>query len=98
MEKYILLYKGPATAPGASHEKWPAWFGNVGENLIDRGSPMSNGFALGSDLSKSDSVTPLNGYSIIQARDLNDVENMVKDHPYLAQGHSGYSVEIFELE
>jgi hypothetical protein len=26
MSSFILLYNGPATQPGASHEGWPEWF------------------------------------------------------------------------
>jgi len=98
MKKYILLYKGPATPPGVSHEKWPAWFAKIGGNLVDRGSPMTNGFALRSDGSESDSTSSLNGYSIIQAEDRNAAKQMVKDHPYLALEGDDYSVEVFELE
>jgi hypothetical protein len=97
MKKYILLYRGPVTPPGASHEKWPAWFAKVGENLVDRGSPMTNGFALQGDGSESDSTSSLNGYSIIQAKDRKAVTKMVKDHPYLALDGDEYSVEVFEL-
>jgi hypothetical protein len=98
MKKYILLYKGPATPPGAPHEKWPAWFAKLGEDLVDRGSPMSNGFALHSDGSESDAASSLNGYSIIQAEDRKAAKKMVKDHPYLALAGDKYRVEVFELE
>ena len=98
MKKYLLLYKGPATPPGASHEKWPVWFGKLGENLVDRGSPMSNGFALHSDGSESDAANSLNGYSIIQAKDRRAVTKLVQDHPYLGLDGDEYRVEVFELE
>ena len=97
MKKYMLLYKGPATPPGASHEKWPAWFNKIGENLVDIGSPINNRFVLHSDGSKDDSATNFNGYSIIQAENINDVMSLVKDHPFLSLGNGEYSVEIFEL-
>ncbi len=72
MKKFILLYKGPATPPGASHEKWPPWFNKVGDKLVDKGSPMDNGLVLHRDGSKSDTATDFNGYSIIQAENIND--------------------------
>ena len=98
LKKYMLLYKGPATPPNASHEKWPAWFDKIGDQLVSIGSPMENGWVLHSDGSKGDSATNLNGYSIIQARNINAVESLVKDHPYLAQGSDEFTVEIFELQ
>jgi len=97
MKKYILLYKGPTTPLNASHEKWPAWFNKIGDQLVSIGSPMDNGFVLHRDGSKGDTATNLNGYSIIQARNINAVKSLVKDHPYLAQGSDEFTVEIFEL-
>jgi hypothetical protein len=96
MKKYILIYKGPATPPGASHEKWPIWFNKIGEKLVEVGSPMEHGLVLHGDGSTSDSATNLNGYSMIQAKDINAVISLVKDHPFLSLGNE-YSVEIFEL-
>lgn len=97
MKKYMLLYRGPATPPNASHEKWPIWFNRVGENLIEIGSPINHGFVLHSDGSKADSATNFNGYSIIQAKSINVVKSLVKDHPFLSNGTGEYSIEIFEL-
>jgi hypothetical protein len=97
MKKFILFYKGPATPPGASHDKWPAWFNKLGDKLVDMGSPMKNGLVLHDNGSTSDSATDFNGYSIIQGENINDVISLVKDHPFLSLGNSEYSVEIFEL-
>jgi hypothetical protein len=97
MKKFILFYKGPATPQGASHEKWPAWFSKLGDQLVDRGSPMKNGLVLQGDGSTSDSATNFNGYSIIQAENINEAISFVKDHPILSVGGGQYSVEIFEL-
>jgi hypothetical protein len=46
MNCYLLLYKGPATPPGVSHEGWPEWFAQAGEAVVDRGSPMVNGCSI----------------------------------------------------
>lgn len=97
MKKFMLLYKGPPTPPDASHKGWPGWFDKLGDQLVSIGSPMDNGFVLHSDGSKGGSATNLNGYSIIQARSINAVKSLVKDHPYLAQGSDEFTVEIFEL-
>jgi len=34
MKKFMLLYEGPATPAGASHEKWSVWFNKVGDKLV----------------------------------------------------------------
>ena len=95
MKQYIVLYKGPATPPDASHQGWPEWFQRVGDALIDRGAPMAHGTAISGDGSAGE-PTSLNGYSIVQAEDSNAALELVQDHPYLAQGN-GYAIEIFEL-
>ena len=97
MKKFIIFYKGPATPPGASHEKWPAWFSKLGEKLVDVGSPMQNGHALHRDESIRNSATNFNGYSIIQSKNIEAVISLLKDHPFLALGSDEYSIEIFEL-
>lgn len=96
MQKFIVFYKGPATAPDASHAGWPEWFGKLENHLIDRGSPLLSRFSVHHDGSFDDSATEFNGYSIIQAEDHNEVRELLQDHPYLALGTS-YSIEVFEL-
>ena len=97
MKKYMLLYKGPATPPDASHEQWPVWFNKIGAKLVNVGSPLENGFAFQSNGATINSATSFNGYSIIQAEDTTDVISLVKDHPFLSPGSPEYSIEIFEL-
>jgi hypothetical protein len=97
MKKFILFYQGPPTPPDASHEKWPDWFSKIGDQLVDRGSPMQNGLVLYKDGSTSDSATNFNGYSIIQAETIDDALNLAKDHPFLILGTDEFTVEVFEL-
>ena len=97
MKTFILFYKGPPTPPDASHEQWPDWFRKVGDQLIDRGSPMQNGLTLHKDGSTSDSATNYNGYSIIQAKNLDEALNLLKDNPFLTLGTEDFTVELFEL-
>lgn len=60
---------------------------------------MENGLVLHSDGSTSTSPgdLTLNGYSIVQARNVDDLIGIVKDHPFLTPGTAEYTVEIFEL-
>jgi len=92
----MLVYVGPPTPPNASHEGWPAWFDQLGDRLVDKGSPLAAGRALRGDGSTGGAATRLNGYSIIQAEDSNAALGLVRDHPYLAQGR-GYSIEAYLL-
>jgi hypothetical protein len=97
MKKFILFYKGPATPPNASHEKWPAWFSKAGKQLVDRGAPMKNGLVLHHDGSTGEEATNFNGYSIIQARNTDEALDLIREHPFLTLGSDEYSVELFEL-
>jgi hypothetical protein len=64
MNRFLVLYVGPATPPDASHEGWPEWFAKLGDRLVDRGSPIVEGRALHGDGSTGDAAAQLNGYSI----------------------------------
>jgi hypothetical protein len=97
MKKFILFYKGPPTPPGASHEKWPDWFNKVGDHLLDRGSPMQNGLVQHKDGSTHDSATNFDGYSVIQAENLDEALDLTKDHPFLTLGTDEFTIEMFEL-
>jgi hypothetical protein len=35
VRSFVLLYNGPTTSPGASHEGWPDWFQSIGDKLVD---------------------------------------------------------------
>ncbi|HLZ14938.1 MAG TPA: hypothetical protein VKQ34_03000 [Candidatus Saccharimonadales bacterium] len=95
--KYIVLYKGPATAPDASHAGWPEWFQRIGDALVDRGSPMMHGTAVRGDGAAAPASIGVNGYSIIQADSIDAARSLVASHPYLALGEQ-YSVELFEIK
>jgi hypothetical protein len=96
MRSFLLLYNGPPPGPGASHEGWPEWFHNLGSRLVDKGSPMTAGFAVRADGTTSGHVTSLNGYSIIRAEDEDEVRDLVGNHPFLA-ARSEHTVEVFEV-
>ena len=104
MKKFILLYNGPATAPAdmsqekrnAVMAKWAEWMSKVKSSLVDMGQPMANGVALVDDGSES-MATRLNGYSIIQATNMEAAKTLVDGHPFLSDQTGKFSVEIFEL-
>jgi hypothetical protein len=83
MKSFMLLYRGPATPPDASHEGWPEWFQGLGDRLVDVGSPM---------IGDGD----LNGFSIVRAADRDDALELVRDHPFLAGGPA-YAIDVYEV-
>lgn len=104
MTKFILLYNGPATPMDQMTEEqtkktmvnWQTWMSKVGGALIDMGSPMANGKAIVDDGSKGQ-PTDLNGYSIIEAENMDEALRLVDGHPFLSDKTGKFSVEIFEL-
>jgi YCII-related domain len=96
MRTFMLLYNGPPTAPGASHEGWREWFQSLGDQLVDTGSPMTAGFVVRSDATTSATAASFNGYSIIRAEDRDEIRDLVRSHPFLAAG-SEYTIEAFEV-
>jgi YCII-related domain len=104
MSKYLLLYKGPATpmeqfTPEQTEEQmraWNEWMGRVGSALVDGGTPFGAGSAV-SDDGSTGQPSDLNGYSIIEADNLDEAHALTKDHPFLAEGKGRFTIEIFEL-
>ena len=96
MTTLIVLYRGPATPPDASHAGWPEWFERLGDKLVDRGSPMANGFVVGHRGSPSETAASLNGYSLIRVNDREEAVELLRDHPFLGNGPE-YAIEVFEV-
>jgi hypothetical protein len=95
MKKFLVLYNGPATPPDASHAGWPEWFEKTGSNVVSVGSPTTDRRSLHSNGSVSKQTTSLNGYCILQAADIEEAVNLLKDHPFLLGDE--YTVEVFEI-
>lgn len=95
MASYILLYRGPTSSRGASHEGWPEWFARIGDALVDVGSPMLNGNAVSAE-GELRPGSDLNGFSLVRAGGLDAVRQLVRDHPFL-RASTENSIEIFEV-
>lgn len=104
MKKFILLYKGPATPMEQISKEmgekimagWQAWQQKVGSALVDMGAPMANGKAV-VDNGSQGTASDLNGYSIVQAENMDQALQLIEGHPFLSDKTSQFSVEVFEL-
>lgn len=85
MSKYLLLYRADQSAAEqmaqstpeqqqAGMEAWMAWFGRVGDALVDGGSPVGGGDGT------------VGGYSIVEASDDTAVQSLLEGHPHLEVG------------
>ena len=104
MKKFIFLYNGPATPMEEMTEeegaevmgKWAAWMERVGDALVDVGAPMANGRAV-ADNGDNVEATALNGYTIVQAEDMDGALALTEGHPFLSDNDGKFSIEVHEL-
>ena len=100
MPKYVFAYHG-GSAPKSEADQaavmaaWGAWFGTLGDAVVDGGAPVGASKTVKSDGSTSDGggANPVNGYSLINATDLNAAVSLAKGCPILS---AGGSVEVAE--
>jgi hypothetical protein len=91
MANYLLTYHGggmPETkeAQDQAMEAWTAWFGQLGDSLVDGGNPTSRSVAISPDGSVMDAISAPTGYSIIKAADIDSAVAASKGCPVLAGG------------
>jgi hypothetical protein len=104
MAKFILLYKGPATPNDKMTQEqrdkiraaWNEWMGKVGKAVVEVGSPMNYGKSVVDDGTVGKAID-INGYSIIEAKDLDAAVSLVDGHPFLSDKTGKFSVEVYEL-
>lgn len=104
MSRYLYLYRGPATSmdrftPEQAEEQnraWGEWLGRMGSALVEAGAPFGARAAVADDGTRP---TPgdLNGYTIVEADNLDAARGLLDRHPFLSEGKGRFAVEIFEL-
>ena len=93
MTNYVLLYTGGSMgeteeAVAAIMAEWGAWYGSLGEALVDGGNPFGaskhvSGTAVGDGPVSSPAIS---GYTIIAAASLDDAVAKLKGHPHIKHG------------
>ncbi len=99
MPNFLLTYTGGdgmAETPEAQAEvmaAWGAWFGALGEAVVDGGAPTAESSQIAPDGAVSaPAASAITGYTVLQAADLDGALALAKDCPHL---HSGGSVEVY---
>jgi hypothetical protein len=91
--KFLVTYHGTgAPAPEEAQQAmaaFMAWASSAGEALADPGAPLGPAKTVSAG-SVSDGAAdgPMNGYSILQAADLDSAVDLVKNHPFVSRGGS----------
>jgi hypothetical protein len=104
LSKYLFLYRGPATPmaeftpeqSAGQMEAWGKWMSEAGSSLTDPGAPFAARTVVTDDGSTG-TAGDLNGYTIVQADNLDAAVALTKGHPFLSEGKGRFSIEIFEL-
>ena len=94
MTKFLLAYHGGSVPdPDAQEEvmtAWFAWFGSLGDALVDGGNPIGPASTIKADGNIDDNggPNPVSGYSIIDAADMAAAIELAKGCPVVAAGGS----------
>jgi hypothetical protein len=104
MSKYLYLYRGPATpmedfTPEQGEEQmkaWTEWMGKAGSAITDQGNPLTPRASVRDDGSTAE-PSDQNGYTIVEAPDLDAAKALLDGHPFLSEGKGRFAVEIFEI-
>jgi len=106
MKKFIALYYNTSgahqAAPDLTEEQkaemmapWGAWQAKYGDRVVDMGSPFMPASASVNGESWSASKNFVTGFSIVQARNLEEAQEMFKGHAIYA--YPDHAVELSEF-
>jgi|SRR5271155_4376039 hypothetical protein len=93
--KYLFLYSGGNPPKSEAEGKammgaWMAYYGKLGDKIVDGGAP----FAPGSKTIGKASPSHASGYTIIAAESLDAAVKLTDGHPHVAHGGG---IEVFEI-
>jgi hypothetical protein len=104
MPKYVLAYHGGGMAAteaeqAAAMAAWGAWFGSLGDAIVDGGNPTGASKTVTADGSTVDGggANPLSGYSLVTATDLDAAVSLAKGCPILSSGGTVEVAETIEM-
>ncbi len=102
MANFVLLYTGGSAGAteserGKAMEAWGAWFGKLGDKVVDTGNPFAThakNVSDGGAVHDGAIGAPAPGYSIVKADSLNAAVDLAKACPVL---QSGGKITVYEV-
>lgn len=95
MANYLVTYTGGATPETTTPEEreaimkaWMAWFGHLGDAVVDMGAPTGASRVITPGGGTRDAGLSITGYSIIRAESLEAAADACRQHPHLDAGGS----------
>ena len=107
MKKFLLLYHSPKEAmekmkdmtseeKNAGMKPWLDWKQSMGDKLVDFGAPLASGPRILPEGNFSTIGDVVTGYTIIQAKDMDEAKDLLKDHPHLSWTDD-CSIDLYEF-
>jgi hypothetical protein len=92
MKKFMFLYYGMWTPTQEMKDAWGKWFASIADRLVDSGNPFGPGLEVSDTGTKelSQDKEAIVGYSIINAKSIDEAEKIAKDCPIIT------SVRVYE--
>lgn len=103
MAQYLFIYHGggvPETPEEQEQEMaaWGAWFGTMGNAVIDGGNPVGKSTTVFADrVEDNGGANPVSGYGKVEAGSLEAALEMAKGCPILKRGGSVEVAEAIEM-
>lgn len=92
MGKFVFTYYA-GKSDGGSNEAWGAWFGVLGDKLVDGGNPFGDdGRAVSSEGVMAVKDMPVTGYSIVNSDSMEAATELAKGCPLVASGEGAVCV------
>jgi hypothetical protein len=94
MTRFLVTYHGGKAPDGDAERQqamaaFMAWASGVGAALVDPGAPLGPPRVVSSaGVVDGPADGPLGGYSIVEADDLTQAVELIRDHPFIARGGS----------
>lgn len=102
MAKYLFVYHGGSKPKSEEEGKkamaaWGQWFASVGKDVVDGGNPVGVSTTVTADgkVIGNGGANPATGYSVIEAKNLEDAIAKAKGCPILTGGGSVELAETF---
>ncbi len=108
MKKYLITYVTPsgtyngeniphptAEERQAGMQAWMDWARKCGDHLIEMGHPLKAALSINRK-GETPTLSPITGYSIMQAESIEQVQALLQDHPHINRMAS-WSINIHEM-
>ncbi len=103
MKNFVLLYTG-GTIPESEEDQaavmaaWGAWYGQMGEAVVDGGNPFSVSKSITANGVEDCVIAPnVTGYTVISAEDMDGALAACAAHPHLSYGGQVTVHETFQM-